>query len=66
MHSQISLRRRDERRELALVLGLDILNREHGGGLLVDDGAEAGFALQVESGAGDTGRREGGRTLTMT
>ena len=52
MHSQVSLRRRDERRELALVLGLDILNREHGGSLLVDDGAETRLALDDD--VGDT------------
>ena len=42
---QVGLGGADEGRELALVLAADVLEGDDGGGLLVDDRAEAGLAL---------------------
>ena len=44
-HVQVGLGRVDEGGEIALVLALDILESEDCGGLLVDNSAEAGLAL---------------------
>ena len=44
-YAQVGLGGRDEGRELALVLGADVLEGDDGGGLLVDDRAEASLAL---------------------
>ena len=49
-HVQVGLGSLDEGSELALVLGADLLDGEDGGGLLVDDRAEAGLALDDDVG----------------
>ena len=50
--AQVGLGGADEGSELALVLAVDVLEGDDGGGLLVDDRAEAGLALDDD--VGDT------------
>ena len=49
---QVRLRGADEGSKLTLILAADVLEGEDGSGLLVDDGAEAGLALDDD--VGDT------------
>jgi len=49
---EVGLGGRDEGSELALILGADLLDGDDGSGLLVDDGTEAGLALDDD--VGDT------------
>ena len=49
-HPQVCLGGTDDGGQLALVLALDILDSQNGGSLLVNNGAETGFAFDNDVG----------------